>query len=169
MFISDNINVANITTTLTVITSGLDNGTNITCVTYKGVTKSQSFSILYILCRWLAITIIDSLWESYFADVTHWIKASITHQEKDTYFTAVLYRTGRYVWWRRSSNWSLHSLFKWTTAHGWRLQAPLTVLTSCTILHCQWTSQPITVQDIVIPFHLRYSIIKVESFCETWF
>ena len=44
---SDNINVANITTTLTVITSGLDNGTNITYVTYKGVTKSQSSSILY--------------------------------------------------------------------------------------------------------------------------
>ena len=46
MFNSDNINVANITTTLTVVTSGLDNGTNITCVTYRGVTKSQSSSIL---------------------------------------------------------------------------------------------------------------------------
>jgi hypothetical protein len=72
MFNSDNINVANITTTLTVVTSGLDNGTNITCVTYRGVTKSQSSSILY------------------FADVPHWIKASITYQEREAYFTAVL-------------------------------------------------------------------------------
>ena len=47
MFNSNNINVANITTTLTAITSGLDNGTNMTCVTYRGVTKSQSSSILY--------------------------------------------------------------------------------------------------------------------------
>ena len=44
MFNSDNINMANITT-LTVITSGLGNG--ITCATYRGVTKSQSSSILY--------------------------------------------------------------------------------------------------------------------------
>ena len=44
---SDNIEVANITTTLTVITRGLGNGTNITCLTYRRVEKSQSFSILY--------------------------------------------------------------------------------------------------------------------------
>ena len=41
---SDNIDVANITTTLTVITRGLGNGTNITCLTYRRVEKSQSFS-----------------------------------------------------------------------------------------------------------------------------
>ena len=45
---SDNIDVANITTTLTVITRGLGNGTNITCLTYRRVEKSQSFSTLYI-------------------------------------------------------------------------------------------------------------------------
>ena len=28
--------------------------------------------------------------------------------------------------------------FKWRTGHSWKLQAPLTVLTSCTILVCQW-------------------------------
>ena len=44
---SDNIDVANITTTLTVITRGLGNGTNITCLTYRRVEKSQSFSFLY--------------------------------------------------------------------------------------------------------------------------
>ena len=44
---SDNIEVANITTTLTVITRGLGNGTNITCLTNRRLNRSQSFSLLY--------------------------------------------------------------------------------------------------------------------------
>ena len=52
------------------------------------------------------------------------------------------------------------TLFNWTMGHSWKLQTPLTVLTSCTILHCQSTSQPTTVQDTVIPSHLT---LKVES------
>ena len=55
------------------------------------------------------------------------------------------------------------TLFNWTMGHSWKLQTPLTVLTSCTILHCQSTSQPTTVQDTVIPSHLTLSTIKVES------
>ena len=45
---SDNIDVANITTTLTAITRRLENGTNITCLTYRRVEKFISTSILYI-------------------------------------------------------------------------------------------------------------------------
>ena len=56
------------------------------------------------------------------------------------------------------------TLFKWRTGQCWKLQAPLTVLTSCTILVCQWTSQPTTVQDTVTPFHLYYSMIKVRVY-----
>ena len=55
------------------------------------------------------------------------------------------------------------TLFNWTMGHSWKLQTPLTVLTSCTILHCQSTSQPTTVQDTVIPSHLTLNIEKVES------
>ena len=44
---SDNIDVANITTTLTVITRGLGNGTNITYLTNRRLNRLQSFSILY--------------------------------------------------------------------------------------------------------------------------
>ena len=44
---SDNIEVANITTTLTVITRGLGNATNITCLTNRRLNISQSFSLLY--------------------------------------------------------------------------------------------------------------------------
>ena len=51
---SNNIDVANITTTLTVITRGLGNGTNITCLTYRRVEKSQSFSILYFAGIYIA-------------------------------------------------------------------------------------------------------------------
>ena len=54
------------------------------------------------------------------------------------------------------------TLFNWTMGHSWKLQTPLTVLTSCTILHCQSTSQPTTVQDKVIPSHFTSSTIKVE-------
>ena len=46
--------------------------------------------------------------------------------------------------------------------NGTQLETPLTVLTSCTILHCQSTSQPTTVQDTVIPSHLTLLTIKVE-------
>ena len=53
------------------------------------------------------------------------------------------------------------TLFNWTMGHSWKLQTPLTVLTSCTILLCQSTSQPTTVQDTVIPSHLRLSIERV--------
>ena len=54
------------------------------------------------------------------------------------------------------------TLFNWTMGHSCKLQTPLTVLISCTILHCQSTSQPTTVQDTVIPSHLTLSTIKVE-------
>ena len=47
MFNRHDVTVANITTTLRVITSGLDNGTNITCETYRGRNRSRSSSILY--------------------------------------------------------------------------------------------------------------------------
>ena len=50
----------------------------------------------------------------------------------------------------------------WTMRHSWKLQTTLTVMTSCTLLHCQSTSQPTTVQDTVIPSHLTLSTIKVE-------
>ena len=53
------------------------------------------------------------------------------------------------------------TLFNWTMGHSWKLQTPLTVLTSCTILLCQSTSQPTTVQDTVIPSHLTLSIERV--------
>ena len=53
MFNRHDVTVANITTTLRVITSGLDNGTNITCVTYKGIKRSQSSSILYFVGKYI--------------------------------------------------------------------------------------------------------------------
>ena len=59
------------------------------------------------------------------------------------------------------------TLFNWTMGHSWKLQTPLTVLTSCTILHCQSTSQPTTVQDTVIPSHLTLSISHVSN-CGLW-
>ena len=49
MFNRDDVTVANITTSLRVTTSGLDNGTNITCVTYRGIKRSQSSSVLYFV------------------------------------------------------------------------------------------------------------------------
>ena len=52
------------------------------------------------------------------------------------------------------------TLFKWRMGQCWKLQAPLTVLTSCTRLVCQ----PTTVQDTVIPFHLYYSMVKVRMY-----
>ena len=51
---SDNTEVANITTTLTVITRSLENGTNITCLTNRRLKKSQSFSILYFAGIYIA-------------------------------------------------------------------------------------------------------------------
>ena len=49
MFNRHDVTVANITTTLRVITSGLDNGTNITCEICRGIKRSQSSSILYFV------------------------------------------------------------------------------------------------------------------------
>ena len=62
---SDNTEVANITTTLTVITRGLENGTNITCLTNRRLEKFMSSSILYIagmaIQNWY-IALVESAW-----------------------------------------------------------------------------------------------------------
>jgi hypothetical protein len=55
-----------VTTILTVITSGIENGTNITCLTYRGGHPLVSSSILY------------------FADLPHWKNTSVICPENNT-------------------------------------------------------------------------------------
>ena len=49
-----------VTTILTVITSGIENGTNITCLTYRGGDQMVSSSVLYFAGNYLKIGNFDS-------------------------------------------------------------------------------------------------------------
>ena len=93
-------------------------------------------------------------------DKPHWRAPTITYQEKETYFTAVLDLGDMFDGGGVPID---HYIIQLDNGTQLELQTPLTVLTSCTILHCQSTSQPTTVQDTVIHSHLTLSTIKVES------
>ena len=70
---------------------------------------------------------------------------SIKHQERDAYFTQY------YL--------SLH----YSSAQLAKLETPGPTY-SFDIMYCQCTSQPTNVQDTVMPYHLTYSMVKVEFF-----
>ncbi|CAI8056295.1 hypothetical protein GBAR_LOCUS30668 [Geodia barretti] len=66
------IHIADLTSELTVMTSGVNNGTSITCKTYRGLQSSQRSTFFY------------------HAGLPVSKSNSITYQEKETYYTAVL-------------------------------------------------------------------------------
>ena len=98
------------TTILTINTAGVENKTTITCLTQTGIDFFSSSTTLYI-AGWISLQLYNKCVCVSYSYIIY--RCALPEDcpnhlptSRDKFYSCIA--TSRYVWWRRSSNWSLH-------------------------------------------------------------